>query len=457
MRWKYPLALFFGSLTLATTLPLVSFNGCGPLAWANYGSGYGTYYGSDSGGGRSGQDGQNGGSGLNGSHQTITVTGSPVTLNLSGSEGGYGGNGENAQPPNCYLQTSQPSNDLYAANGGSGGRGGNGGQGGNGGNLFVYYSDIAHLRQLAVNASGGRGGRGGNGGWGAQGCQCAIASWQVQTCTNGTCQTNTYRCHAGQAGTNGNPGYDGGAGSPGQLMLANQTTPIPAEAPNLTLAMSGFEDSIVLSRNLWDSRTGAGALLAPGSSIADTYYHYTGHIETEVRLDWQSDQLQRAIFDPVNLSLQYDGQVQANFSDNLWVNADLNQEGSVATLVVRGLVRAEDATRMALGQVSGRSRDFVVNVVDLGQKSDIVQTQFFVKYQTSNDSDRNSRYRTQYEGEISSDLVSQDFNRFSLALGRLPIPGQTLSGGTQAKIELTIVRSYAGHSASQTLEWQGEI
>jgi hypothetical protein len=457
MRWKYPLALFFGTVTLATTLPLVPLDGCGPLAWANYNSGYGTHSGADNGGGYSGQDGQSGPTGRNGNNQTVTVNGSPVNLDLSGENGGYGGNGENAQPPYCGAQPSQPSHDVYAANGGNGGRGGNGGTGGNGGHLTVYYSDIAHLRQLAVNAAGGQGGRGGNGGWGARGCQCAISSWQVQSCTNGNCQTNTYRCYGGQTGTNGSPGSDGYAGQTGQLFLANQSTPIPIDAPNLSLALSGFTDSVRLSRNLWDSRTGAGALLAPGSTIADTYLHYTGHITTEVSLDWQSPQNQLTVFEPVNLTLQNDGQVQANFADNIWVNADLNQEGTIATLVVRGMVRAEDATRLAMGQVSGRSRDFVVNVVDLAQKSDIVQTQFLVKYQTSDDSDRNSRYRTQYEGEVPSDLVTQDFNRFSLALGRLPIQGQAFSGGTRAKVEITVVRSYAGRSARQTIEWQGEI
>ena len=110
-----------------------------------------------------------------------------------------------------------------------------------------------------------------------------------------------------------------------------------------------------------------------------------------------------------------------------------------------------------MGQVDGRSRTFAVNIVDLAQRSDVLETRFEVRYSTANEGGSRRRYFSKYEGAVPENLIQQDHNRFTLALGRLPIRSQLLSGGTRARVELKIIRSYGNNSAEQTLTWEGTI
>jgi hypothetical protein len=95
--------------------------------------------------------------------------------------------------------------------------------------------------------------------------------------------------------------------------------------------------------------------------------------------------------------------------------------------------------------------------VDLAQKSDLIDTQFQLKYRSTDKDSGRERYRTRYEGEIPAELVRRDRNRFILELGKLPIDSRFLQSGISVEIELTLTRSFGGRSAQQDINWQSEI
>ncbi|MBE9071023.1 collagen-like protein, partial [Leptolyngbya cf. ectocarpi LEGE 11479] len=267
-----------------------------------------------------------------------------------------------------------------------------------------------------------------------------------------------YKCYDGDDGTDGRNGRDGETGSLGQLALINQVDPLPQEAPSQSHTVSSLANSTVtLSKNLWETRSGAKNLLAPGSIIANDYEVYTGHIERQFALDWQASQPSQGFTDSVDLELQPNGQVSIGFPEAYWLLGDTIEQDTLTTYRVDGIVPVAEVTQLAVGRVDGRSRTFEVNVVDLAQRSDQLETRFEVRYSTSGSDGRRRRYDLEYEGAVPADLVQQDHNRFTLSLGRLPIRSQLLSGGTRAQVELTIIRSYGNNSAEQTLTWQGEI
>ncbi|MBT9317165.1 hypothetical protein [Leptothoe spongobia] len=442
-------ALTVSTLTLTSWVSIAAIDICGSTALAS------RQFGQD---GRDGRDGRTGRDGRDGTSQTIWVTGDPVHLDLSGTDGEDGGYGEDGEWVRCRRQPRDERQDLQAADGGDGGDGGNGGRGGHGGNLTVHYTNPSELRQVLVTADGGRGGRGGRGGDGTDGCDCADERWTVEVCKDGTCQLKEYECDDGDDGADGRNGRDGDVGSLGQLVLINQVDPLPQESPRQSHSVASLANLTVnLSRNLWDTRSGAKTLLAPGSTIANTYQVYTGHIERQFALDWQAPQPSQSFTEAVDLELQPDGQVSIDFPESYWLLGETLEQETLTTYRVDGIVPVEEVTQLAVGRVDGRSRTFEFNVVDLAQRSDVLETRFEVRYSTSGDDGRRRRYDLEFEGPVPENLVQQDHNRFTLALGRLPIRSQLLSGGTRAQVELTIIRSFGSNVAEQTLTWEGEI
>ena len=309
-----------------------------------------------------------------------------------------------------------------------------------------------------MTAAGGRGGRGGRSGNGTNGCDCHDNRWTVEVCKDGTCHNEEYQCYDGHDGTDGRNGRNGEGGSLGELVLINQLEPLPQEAPEQSQTVSSLANqTVTLSRNLWDTRNNAKNLLASGSTVASSYRFYTGHIERQFTLDWQAPQAAQTFTESLDLELRPSGQVNVDFPEAYWLLGEIIEQETLTTYRVDGIVPVAEVAQLALGRVAGRSRTFEVNVVDLAQRSDVLETQFEVRYSTSNDDGRRRRYDLEFDGPVPADLIVQDHNRFTLALGRLPIRSQLLSGGTRAQVELTIIRSYGNNSAEQTLTWTGEI
>ena len=437
------------TLTVTSWVSIAAIDVCGSAALAS------RTFGRD---GRDGRHGRAGRNGRDGADQTIRVTGDPVRLDLSGTDGEDGGYGEDGEWVRCRRQPRDEHHDLHAADGGNGGSGGSGGSGGRGGNLTVYYTNPSELRQILVEATGGRGGRGGRGGDGARGCDCDDRRWTVEVCKDGSCNHKEYRCYDGDDGHDGRNGSDGETGNLGQLVLINQTEPLPAENPNQSHSVSSLANlTVTLSRNLWETRAGAKTLLAPGSTIDNTYRAYIGHVERQFAIDWQAPQPSQGVTDLVDLALQPDGQINVDFPDAYWLLGETIEQETLTTYRVDGIVPIAEVTQLALGRTEGRSRSFEVNVVDLAQRSNVLDTRFEVRYSISDDDGRRRRYDLQFDGPVPDDLVQRDHNRFTLSLGRLPIRSLLLSGGTQAQVELKIIRSFGSNVAEQTLTWEGKI
>lgn len=456
--WPYPV-LALVVTTLGITTPLPQAWNCTLQAVAQQVRSYGQR-------GQSGQAGRTGAGGTPGPAQTVWANGSPQRLSLTGGDGQSGEDGTWGRAARCSSQPRNVAYDLQAADGGNGGNGGNGGHGGSGGDLTLYYNTPNDLALVAVDARGGRGGREGRGGDGGEGCRCRYPDWQVQTCTGtpGTasyqCQTERFFCRDGEQGRRGRDGNPGQTGATGQLWLVNRTEPLLSETPSRTQSLATLSpDPVQLSKHLWQERAGATALLAPGSFVADIYQDYQGRVEGQGQILWAAPRSPQSFADlAATFTIQSSGAIAISFSPELWVAGEHQGTATAAVYRVDHAIRAAEATQMALGNFSGQGAQWEMAVLDLGAVSDWVDTHFQVRLRTTDGgSDRRPLFSTRYEGALPADLVSRDHNRFSLALGRLPIRGSDIRPGNQAEIEITITRTLGSNQASQTLTWRGQL
>ncbi|MEH2074074.1 MAG: collagen-like protein [Nostoc sp.] len=422
--------------------------------------------------GRDGRIGTDGRSGRSGENHNIVVNGSPVNLDLSGKDGEDGEDGEHGDRPDCGYQRDaygglrlRVSHDINAPNGGNGGNGGKGGDGGNGGSLTVYYSNLADLRNISVRATGGEGGRGGRGGNGTEGCHCHRRSWEVKTCT-GTpgspdykCTDKTYRCSDGNDGRDGSDGSDGSQGRLGTLSIVNSKETLVADTPTVQLAISELTNKPVnLSKNKWNQRIGAASLLAPGSAIADDYREFEQRLEETFQIVWQERQPITSFGNQaVTLNLTDNKQVEVTFAEDLWVDGNTKNEANLTTFTVNHAILKKDVTRLAVAEFAEAGQNLNLKIVDLAAKSDAINTQFRIKFLAKDNLYGSSSYKTEYEGDIPNELVTRDYNRFTLALGKLKIPDEALRPGVNVDIEVVATRSLGIRSAKQTISWQGAI
>lgn len=453
-RWTKSLAASAGLLAVASSIAIASPTlRCFSVAWAATTQDFGRD-------GRDGVDGRDGRDGRAGSDRSATATGGDIRLETMGEAGSDGSDGQDADYANCPPQPRNVRYNLRAADGGDGGDGGRGGNGGNGGPVTLYYNDLNALRRVYVQSEGGVGGRGGRGGRGTYACECRDRSWELETCTNGNCTTERYTCTDGQDGRSGQMGHDGERGQAGYLTVINQLEPLAADAPSQTVRLSELSDrTLNLSRNLWRTQRGAAALLAPGSVVQDQYREFAGRLEKQVQVVWDTDQsITPYLNQNATVELTENQQVFVDFTDDLWVDARTESEGDLTTVAIANLIRADEATDLDVADVSGWSQDLTFAVVDLASKSDIVTTDFTVSYRVGEGGRRRpSRYRTRYEGTVPADLVQQNYNRFVIDIGRLPIDAEYLTPGTYVEIEVVARRSLGNNSAEKKLEWRGRL
>jgi len=408
--------------------------------------------------GEDGTDGRAGRAGRAGDDSTVRATGSPMNVNLAGEDGSNGEAGEHAVRARCGVQD-RPSRDLEAADGGDGGAGGRGGAGGDGGQLTVYYQQLGHLRNIYVNAAGGRGGEGGRGGRGTEGCDCEDDEWTITTCTDGTCTSSEYECEDGDRGQDGGYGSTGKEGELGRARLIESSGPLENDNPSVESAIATFSSSpVALSRNLWEVRTGAKYFFAEGSTVGDEYDQYAGRAEKSFQLVWDAERPRTTTEGNLKVEIDPQGELQVTTQDDLWIKGDFSNsdDENLTTYRVQGAVLASEALKLSLGRNRGRGQALTVNVIDTASQSDLVDTQFRLRYYTD-EGDRRSRFISRYEGAVPAELVTQDYNRFSVALGQLPINASHLGRGTQVRMELTVIRSYGDNTAEQVLNWSGRL
>lgn len=451
LRSQLPLLLIFCFFT--SLLPASGSVLCSAVAYERYERS-----------GSNGTDGRRGRNGRDGDNQTVFVDGSSVNLDLSGKDGEDGEDGEGGDRPYCGKQPNNPNHDIYAPNGGAGGNGGKGGDGGNGGLLTVYYTNLADLRKIFVRATPGDGGRGGRGGNGANGCNCRRRNWEIETCkgTPGSadykCTKKRYRCYDGKDGGDGSDGRDGERGRLGILSIVNSKEPLAAETPSVTLNLAELAGKkLNLSKNKWNLRQGAAALLAPGSVIADEYQEFAQRLTASFQIVWQEKQPINSFTNQMTVTLNDNQQVEVNFSDDLWLAGSISSQANLTTFTVNNAIPKKDVTRLAVAEFADAGENLNLKIVDLAGKSDALQTQFRVKFRARDNYGGFSDYKTVYDGDMPNEFVTRDYNRFILALGKLKIPSEALSPGVNVDIEVVATRSLGNRSAKQTISWQGAI
>ena len=445
-----------------------------------------------------GSYGEDGVDGQDGATRSILPEDLPVRLDLSGSDGSDGRNGAAGRSASCSNNSDSenyddlgplPSPQTYPRNSSRGGSGGNGGDGGDGGSLLVFYRSLEDLSQIFVISNGGRGGEGGRGGPGGRGCRYCPPNLQApdidlpadfpevevpnfeQIKASGDRPSNlsnkdsALRCITRPGGSSGSAGRDGEEGEKGRLYLVEHGTELKPDQPTQSVRLSSFGQSqpFSLSKNLWQAHRGALMLLAPGSVIAEDYYEYVGRLEQDYVLAWNAPQPATDFRDEsVKLTLMQTGEVEILSPENTWLLSQVSTQDGVTQIAIQQAVAREDASQLTWVRLSGQQSNLSVSLIDQARKSDILTTQFQLKYRVARDrqTDRPARrtgYVNRYDGPIPLELVERDHQRFTLNLGGLPIDEQYLQAGLDIDIELTAIRSLGDRSAEQKITWRGKV
>lgn len=461
---------FFGKISLCLiflTCPYIlpSSSKIGKCDWAAFGAAEVRDFGSHGTNGKNGERGQNA---QNTQSTTVFADGSPVKLNLAGQNGGDGNNGQNGADAKCIEQPQEVTYDLRAANGGNGGNGGDGGDGGKGGDLTIYGTNPANLKQIIVNAVGGKGGQPGIGGKASKGCQCTEPYWTVETCkgkpgnSNYRCTTQTFQCQNGLDGTDGTQGRVGRDGRLGQLTLISLNRPLVDDQPSATVALSQLKDrGFTLSKNKWETRTGALALFTPGSVIDDQYRLLAQRLEHSFLLIWNAPQsFEKFAEQKMTLSLEDNQQINVNPPTQMWLEATTKQENNMTQFVVYNAVLEREVTELESQGILGNRADLQLTLIDKADLSNLIATKFDVKYRTTRSDPRFrpvSDYRTKYEGQMPPELIVFQGNKFIFNIGKLPIDPEDIKPGLGIEIEVSATRSFGGYSKEQTIVVRDKI
>lgn len=422
--------------------------------------------------GDSGEEGANGKNGRNSDNLTIFADGSPMTLDLAGGNGGSGEIGIKGENALCEQQGDDIGKNIKGADGGNGGDGGDGGIGGDAGSLTIYATNKEHLKQIYVIAAGGEGGVPGKPGEGGAGCECDRPYWNEETCfgkpgsSDYSCTTEEFQCTDGYQGKKGRAGRKGRDGKIGNLTLINLDKSLSPDFPEVTAPISELKGrGFTLSRNIWQSKDNAPALFAPGSLIAGKYKELVARHEHTVLLVWDAPQ-PVGDFDDKKITLGLKGDNDANifFPDDLWLETRKVKRDKITELFVFNAVRTKEVDDLDIDGLFGTGENLTLEIFDEGEQSDLVNTDFTVKYRVGEESEdknffgqRSTTYRTKYEGAIPPEAIALEGNLFTLQLGKLPIPPEFLQAGLKVEVEVVAKRSLGDNSKLKKLSTRTKI
>jgi hypothetical protein len=399
-----------------------------------------------------GQDGRNSDS------LTVFADGSPMTLDLSGENGFAGKNGESGKNAICEPAPEKISKNIRHPNGGNGGDAGDGGNGGNGGELTVYTTDKTNLQQIYVIATGGEGGEAGAPGNGGEGCQCDKPFLNEEHCEDGTCTTREFECIDGYPGRKGRSGRQGRVGQLGTLTLINLDKSLAPDQPEATIPIGELKNrGFTLSKNDWATKTGAAALFAPGSIITDRYQELVARYEHTVLLVWDASQpVEEYADEPIEMKLVGKDKASISFPEDLWLETNIMEREGITEFFVFNAIKEKDVAKLKSEGLLGNGSNLQLKLVDRADKSDIVKTDFSLKYRIDKFADDldirpSNDYRTQYEGAVPPEAVIQEGSTFTINLGKLPIAPELLQPGTKIEVQLTANRSFGEKSKQQKI------
>ncbi|MGF1542547.1 MAG: collagen-like protein [Pleurocapsa sp.] len=416
-----------------------------------------------------GEPGNKGRDGRNSDSLTVFADGSPMTLDLTGEKGFAGQAGNKGYDAICEEQPKETDKNLRNSDGGNGGDGGDGGAGGTGGSLTVYTTNQEYLKQIYVIATGGEGGQPGLGGEGGNGCQCKTSYWNEETCTGNPgspdyrCTTKEFKCIDGYGGQKGRKGRKGRDGNLGNLTLINLDKSLAPDRPEATVTLSDLKDrGFTLSKNIWEIRTGAAALFAPGSIISDKYKELTARHEHSVLLVWDAPQPVTNFADEqVILSLKGENDADIIFPEDLWLETTAIKRDRVTELFVFNAIWEDEVADLKSDGIYGSGANLELDIIDRANQSDLVKTDFIVQYRVKNNDDKEFRkiydYRTQDQGGVPTDLIIQDADVFIIRLGQLGIPPEHLQPGVEIEVQVEAKRTFGERSKVKKISAKHKI
>jgi len=247
------------------------------------------------------------------------------------------------------------------------------------------------------------------------------------------------------------------------VTIINSDRPLNEDRDAATISFSELKDrGITLSRNQWETRTGAVELFAPESIVADQYVELVERIEKGILLIWDAPQPFTPFANQLATVKLLDNQeVEIITPDDVWLEFTVVEENNLVDLIIVNALLPRDVLQLETTELSGNGDTLSLTVIDNAQQSDLVSSEFFIRYKTtegvSDNFRRNRNTRTRFEGEIPPELITYQDNQFIIAVGELPIDPVFLAPGTNVEIELIVTRSFQDKTATQQITNRGTI
>jgi hypothetical protein len=396
--------------------------------------------------GSNGASGYNGDDGANGQDITVAIDGQSHTYNLAGQPGGDASNGANGSSAYDCSQPWRCEENIAGADGGDGGAGGSGGDGGRGGDTTIHYNTLPDLRELTIYAPGASGGQGAYGGQGGNACGCTEHEWDVRTChtvqnpdpnpnhdTHEECQSSTYYCQDGIAGSNAQNGSGGSDGRYGRIILIQNPKVVTQDEPNQREELVALTQTpVTLTENLWDQKTGALTFLGGGSEVSDNYVEFNHLLSVPVGLSWKAPRA-ASVFAGEQVDLQLsDSQVSYDFP-GLWFTSTLRPgpAAGAQTIVVDKAYKDAEVGNLEFTYIDNFGADMAARLTDLNSLNPLVPATFQVTYQSKV---ALVFWKTRFAGTVPPELVKQDGNRYLVNIGRLKMDPAFLHGSIRITI-----------------------
>jgi hypothetical protein len=140
----------------------------------------------------------------------------------------------------------------------------------------------------------------------------------------------------------------------------------------------------------------------------------------------------------------------------LWLETTASKRDNITELFVFNAVWEDEATKLKGDGIYGSGANLELDIIDRGNKSDLVATDFVVKYRVSDSAEEAQfrkvyDYRTKYQGEIPQDLITRDRDIFTIHLGKLDIPPEHLQPGVAIEVQIEAKRSLGDNQKVQKI------
>jgi len=407
--------------------------------------------------GRDGANGRSGYDGNNGQRVTFVADGSARQFLLDGTDGSNADRGQDGyDATGCYHN--QPEYDLVGAPGGDGGNGGVGGNGGDGGNLTVYFQNESQLRQIYVTAQGGQPGRGSYGARGGRGCYCTSYGWTVRKChteqgPNGhpiqVCRDYRYYCRNGSDGRYGSSGRDGRPGFTGSVSLIRSTGPLAPDVLSASVRITsipGFQT--VLEQNIFSRKSGALALLAPGSRVNDVYNSFDLREKYPVATKWTSARNPADFSGSVQLFVE-NRQPRITSGDGNFLIFDEQKSGDLTTFTVTDAAKESELQNVSM-TIEGNLTNTLIRVRDgASMVQNLLRDSFQMKLARS----AVIGWDTQFEGVIDPSYIQRQGGDIIIRIGQMHMEDKkTFNPGKKIRVFLDLSRQFGPYSTASHME-----